>query len=69
MQPGDMVRIKGAGPQWIREHDHVGIITWASWKSEEKQSNYWRCRVLWEDGRHVNEDAFELAVVSETRTA
>jgi len=69
MQPGDLVRLKAGHRGWLREHDQHGIITWASWKSGVKQSNYWRCRVLWEDGRHVNEDAFELVVVPETRTA
>ena len=69
MQPGDLVRLKAGHPGWVREHDQVGVITWASWKSLEPQSNYWACHVLWHDGRHVPEEAYDLVVVPETSTA
>ena len=70
MQPGDMVRLKTGDRGWLREHDQHGIITWASWKSKEAQPNYWLCHVLWEDGRLVPEEAYDLVVVvPETSTA
>jgi len=62
MKPGDLVRIKRASP-----NNPLGIITWASWKSSEPQSNYWACKVLWDDGRHVAEDAWKLMVINEGR--
>ena len=60
MKVGDMVRAK----REPKPSEQVGIITWASWISKENQPNYWMCHVLWGDGRHVSEDAWDLQVVS-----
>ncbi len=67
MKVGDMVKLKTGHRGWIREHDQIGIITWASWLSKADHPSYWMCHVLWDDGRHVSEDAYDLEACNEAR--
>jgi len=63
VKPGDMVRIKRES----KPNEQSGIITWASWLSKDDQPNYYMCHVLWNDGRHVSEDSWDLEVCHESR--
>ena len=67
MKLGDMVKLKAGDRGWLREHTQLGIITWASWLSKNDQPNYWMCHVLWDDGRHITEDAYDLETCHEAR--